>query len=41
MLLHAKAAHTEGGGQWLYVQVEAGDEQCPLGACFETGTLYQ
>ena len=30
----------ESGGQWLYVQVEAGDEWCPSGVCPGTGTVY-
>ena len=29
----------EGCGQWLYVQVEAGNEQFPLGVCLVAGTL--
>ena len=30
---------TEGGHQWLYVQVEAGNELCPPGVCLGTGAL--
>ena len=30
---------TEGGDQWFYVQVEAGNEQSPPGVCLGTGVL--
>jgi len=30
----------EGCGQWLYVQMETGNEQCPRGVCLETGSLF-
>jgi len=29
----------DGGDQWFYVQVEAGNEQCPPGGCSGTGAL--
>ncbi len=31
---------TEGGDQWFYVQVEAGNEQSPPGVCLGTGALF-
>ena len=30
---------TEGGDQWFYVQVEAGNERSPTGVCLGTGAL--
>ena len=30
---------TEGGDQWFYVQVEAGNEWSPPGVCLGTGAL--
>jgi len=32
-------SHPESGGQFLYVQVEAGDEWHPSGVCYGTGTV--
>ena len=31
--------HPESGGQWLHVQVEAGDEGCPSGVCPGTDSV--
>lgn len=31
--------HPESGGQWLYVQAEAGDEWSPSGVCLRTNTV--
>lgn len=31
--------HPESGGQWLHVQVEAGDKWCPSEVCFGTSNV--
>lgn len=31
--------HSEGGGQWVNVQMDIGDKWCPLGVCIGTSAV--